>query len=296
MASPVPLSRRKTDELTEIALSLGLSGDGQKKQLVERIQNYIDAHGTKDPMLKGLARDDTPEVASTLFPHRSVDEENLANISSAYEGGDSDGGIDDQVTKTTSRKTTTKTAKIISSAADKLHDVGSTSRGLVLLTLLLETTVFLTSAYAISGTDHSHNSWWALVTTWKDFLWPIFLYYGTLFVLPTLLSQLFNVDISRSQHTRHHRDHGSGPMTGTTATTKHATTGLLSPKTTSGLSYFVFKFAITYLLMPRDHGSHYSGIWQGCKALYEYIPATVGLAISGVGVLLTLAESVVSAH
>lgn len=166
----------------------------------------------------------------------------------------------------------------------------------MLLTLLLETTVFSTSAYAISGADHSHNSWWALVTNWKDFLWPIFLYYGTLFVLPTLLSQLFNVDISHPQHTRHHRDHGSGPMTGTTATTTHATTSLLSPKTTSGLSYFVFKFAITYLLMPRDHGSHYSGIWQGCKALYEYIPATVGLAISGVGVLLTLAESVVSAH
>jgi hypothetical protein len=164
------------------------------------------------------------------------------------------------------------------------------------LTLLLETTVFLTSAYGISGADHSYNLWWALVTNWKDFLWPFILYYGTLFVLPTLLSQLFNVDTSRSQHTRHHRDHGSGPLTGTTTTTTHATTGLLSPKTTSGLSYFVFKFAITYLLMPRDHGSHYSGIWQGCKALYEYVPATVGLAISGVGVVLTLAESAVSAH
>ncbi|KAG0039797.1 Tetratricopeptide repeat protein 36 [Podila clonocystis] len=370
-------------------------------------KNYIDVHGTKDPMLKGLARDDTPDDASGHFSHRSEDEENLANLSSAYEGDDSDGGIDSQVAKTAfkktaSMKTTSKTTKLVSNVdytghgaishienelhqaknlaqqleetlhghsrhspnghdhtsghhhrshtheksehkyhhhhhhdnkhhrkeahdrehggflsqvwtewrhfpcagfcslaqiVDKLHSVGSTSRGLVLLTLLLETAVFVTAAYDGSGAsgDHWYNSWWALVTNWKNFLWPFFVYYGTLFVLPTLLSQLFNVDISRPQHTRHHRDHGSGPSTGTTVNTTHAMTGLLSPKTTSGLSYFVFKFAITYLLMPRNHGSHYSGIWQGCKALYEYVPATVGLAISGVGVVLALAESVVSA-
>ncbi|KAF9327697.1 hypothetical protein BG006_009031 [Podila minutissima] len=224
-------------------------------------------------MLKDLARDDTPDVGSGHFPHRSVDKENLDNLSSAYEGDDSEGGIDDQV-------------------------VGSTSRGLVLLTLLLETAVFLTAAYGESEAlgDHWYNSWWVLVINWKTFLWPFFVYYGTLFVLPTLLSQLFNVDISRSQHTRHHRDHGSGPSTSTTTTTTQTMTVLLSPKTTSGMSYFVFKFAITYLLMPRDHGSHYSGIWQGCKALYKYVPATVGLAISGVGVVLALAESVVSAY
>ncbi|KAF9283010.1 hypothetical protein BGZ74_002038 [Mortierella antarctica] len=406
MVQPIPLSRRKADELAEIALGLGLSDEGQKKQLIERIQNYIDAHGTKDPMLKGLARDDTLDVGSGHFSHRSVDKENLDNLSSAYEGDDSEGGIDDQVVKTTARKTTTKNTKLISSdhtghgaisnienalhqakdlaqqlektlhghshhspegqdhtsgfhnrlhaheksehkhhqhhhhhhhrynkhhwrdahdrehrgflsqvwaewryfgyaglcslaqVPNKLHDVGSTSRGLVLLTLLLETAVFLTAAYGESEAsgDHWYNSWWALVTNWKTFLWPFFVYYGTLFVLPTLLSQLFNVDISRSQHSRHHRDHGSGPSTSTTTTTTQTMTGLLSPKTTSGLSYFVFKFAITYLLMPRDHSSHYSGIWQDCKALYEYVPATVGLAISGVGVVLALAKSVVSAY
>ncbi|KAF9383463.1 hypothetical protein CPB97_006452 [Podila verticillata] len=391
MSSPLSLSRRKTTELAEIALSLGLSDEGQKKQLIERIQNYIDVHGTTDPILMGLAREDSADVPSGHISHQSVDEENLADLSSANEGDNSNGGIDGKLTKT-ARTTTTKNiisrlndmghgssrnfenklhqAKDLAlhleetlhghhedhdrsrgrhhrsytheesnhrhrqhhdskhhhehahdrhegflnqvwaewyrfacagscgltQIADKLHDVGSTSRGLVLLTLLLETVVFVTSAYREFGAsgDHWYGSWWALVADWKNFLRPFFVYYGTLFVLPTLLSQLFNVDISRSQHT-HPRDHGSGPLTSTTTAT-HTTTGLLSPKTTSGLSYFVFKFALTYLSMPRDHGSHYSGIWQGCKALYEYVPVAVGLAISGVGVILALAESVVSAH
>ncbi|KAG0027408.1 hypothetical protein BGZ81_005638 [Podila clonocystis] len=297
MASPAPLSRRKTDELAEIALGLGLSDEGQKKQLIERIQNYIDVHGTKDPMLKGLARDDTPDDASGHFSHQSEDEENLTNLSSAYEGDDSDGGIDGQVAKaafkkTASKKTTSKTTKLasnvdytghgaISHIESKLHQAKD-------LAQQLEETLRGHSHHSPEGHDYT-------MTNWKNFLWPFFVYYGTLFVLPTLLSQLFNVDVSRPHHTRHHQDHGSGPSTGTTFNTTHTMTGLLSPKTTSGLSYFVFKFAITYLLMPRNHSSHYSGIWQGCKALYEYVPATVGLAISGVGVVLALAESVVSA-
>ncbi|KFH67478.1 hypothetical protein MVEG_06210 [Podila verticillata NRRL 6337] len=342
-------------------------------------------------MLMGLTREGSADVPSGHISHRSVDEENLANLSSVYEGDNSDGGIDGKLTKTAR---TAATKNIISrlndmvhgssshienelhqamdlapqlektlhghheghgrpcglhhrshtheesnhrhqqhhgskhhhghahnrrggflsqvwaewhrfgcagscglaQIADKLHDIGSTSRGLVLLTLLLETVVFVTSAFGEFGAsgDHWYSSWWALVTNWRNFLRPFLVYYGTLFVLPTLLSQIFNVDISRSQHT-HPRDHGSGPLTSNTTAT-HAATGFLSPKTTSGLSYFVFKFALTYLSIPREYGSHYSGIWQGCKALYEYVPVAVGLAISGVGVVLALAESFVSAH
>jgi hypothetical protein len=38
----------------------------------------------------------------------------------------------------------------------------------------------------------------------SDFLLPFFSYYGTLFVVPTLLSQLFNVD--RARKLRHDVD------------------------------------------------------------------------------------------
>lgn len=58
-------------------------------------------------MLMGLAREDSADEASRHISHRSVDEENLADLSSAYEGDNSDGGIDDKLTKT-ARTTTTK--------------------------------------------------------------------------------------------------------------------------------------------------------------------------------------------
>lgn len=66
----------------------------------------MDVHGTTDPMLRGLTREDSADVPSGHISHRSVDEENLADLSSAYEGDDSGGGIEGNLTKTA--RTTTK--------------------------------------------------------------------------------------------------------------------------------------------------------------------------------------------
>lgn len=133
---------------------------------------------------------------------------------------------------------------------------------------------------------------------------PFFAFYGTLFLVPTLLSQLFNVDRS---HRHHNRNEGPGG----------ALTGLLSRKTTSGLSYFVFKFALTYLFNQAasypnrgglaglakeaaeaavGHHAHHH-LWQDCEYLAEvfrYVPASLSAATSGVGTILALAENVVS--
>ncbi|KAF9323597.1 hypothetical protein BG006_001310 [Podila minutissima] len=133
-------------------------------------------------------------------------------------------------------------------------------------------------------------------TNWPDFLHPFFSYYGTLFVIPTLLSQLFNVDRSRlsRSHESSSEHHHNTPRT-----------GLLSGRkfTTSGLSYFVFKFALTYFLgQSQGLGSlmgHLAGggLWSGCKYIsqvFRYVPQSLGLATSGVGTILALAEIVVS--
>jgi len=100
-------------------------------------------------------------------------------------------------------------------------------------------------------------------------------------------------------------------------------TGLLSRKTTSGLSYFVFKFALTYFLSQTSvatyqggtgllglakeaaetvashtgFGTHHPTLLEGCKFLgevFRYVPSSLGLATSGVGTILALAESIVS--
>jgi len=134
---------------------------------------------------------------------------------------------------------------------------------------------------------------------------PFFSYYGTLFVIPTLLSQLFNVDRASKQRPREDDHHHEPPVT-----------GLLARKTTSGLSFFVFKFALTYFLSQSaihvhslggmaslakeaaaSHHHHHHTLWEGCKYLAEvfrYVPASLGLATSGTGTVLALAESIVS--
>jgi hypothetical protein len=159
------------------------------------------------------------------------------------------------------------------------------------------------SQYSYDG----HEGWFSclrFLTDWKAFLTPFFAFYGALFLVPTLLSQLFNVDRSRRHHNRH-----EGP--------RGALTGLLSRKTTSGLPYFVFKFALTYLFnqaashpnrsglaglakeaaepVVGHHGYHH--LWQDCEHLTEvfrYVPASLSAATSGVGTILALAEVVVS--
>ncbi|KAG0368067.1 hypothetical protein BGZ54_002742 [Gamsiella multidivaricata] len=162
----------------------------------------------------------------------------------------------------------------------------------------------------------SWSSCFGFFTNWPNFLLPFFAYYGALFVIPTLLSQLFNVD--RARKVRHdvdeHHHH------------KPSMTGLLSRTTTSGLSYFVFKFAMTYLLsqytlhhpvssvskltetakeaaetvasytgFAHNHHSHH--LWSDCEVVAEvfrFVPASLSLATSGVGTVLALAEAVVS--
>ncbi|KAG0346060.1 hypothetical protein BG004_002520 [Podila humilis] len=185
----------------------------------------------------------------------------------------------------------------------KLHHVGSTSSGFVWITFLLELSVFMSSAR--SQYNHEGHSGWAsclgFFTNWSTFLTPFFAFYGALFLLPTLLSQLFNVDRAYKRHDRHVN---SGD---------HHYTGLLARKTTSGLFYFVFKFALTYLISQAVSHSHHGGLfgvakgaaeavaghhhlWQGCEHLAEifrYVPASLSAATSGVGTILALAENVV---
>ncbi|KAF8948674.1 hypothetical protein BGZ47_003320 [Haplosporangium gracile] len=170
-----------------------------------------------------------------------------------------------------------------------LQDLGSTSRGFVWLTLMLELTVFFSQAYAYLE-NTSGGSCLGFLTNWPNFLQPFFSYYGTFFLLPTLLSQVFNVDTSLSS-----------------SSNKQSLTGLLSKHTTSGLSYFVFKFALTYFL---GHSVGFKSLlgtalpagakmWSGCKYIsdiFRYVPHTLGLATSGAGTVLALAESIVQSN
>ncbi|KAI7821027.1 hypothetical protein BC939DRAFT_456310 [Gamsiella multidivaricata] len=200
----------------------------------------------------------------------------------------------------------------------RVHDLGSSSIGFVWITFILELAVFMSAAYS-HHEHHDKESWsscFGFFTNWPNFLLPFFAYYGALFVIPTLLSQLFNVD--RARKVRHdvdeHHHH------------KPSMTGLLSRTTTSGLSYFVFKFAMTYLLsqytlhhpvssvskltetakeaaetvasytgFAHNHHSHH--LWSDCEVVAEvfrFVPASLSLATSGVGTVLALAEAVVS--
>lgn len=216
------------------------------------------------------------------------------------------------------------------------HDLqlGSTSKGFVWLTLLLELGVFFSQAYSSfhqnhhQNHDHSsgqhhhlHHDWlpswfgsyfytcWvphclSFLTNWPHFLQPFFSYYGTLFLLPTLLSQLFNVD-----RAAHSSSDSSSPSSSSSSSSR-CLTGLLAKRTTSGLSFFVFKFALTYFLghsagwrsvlgSTLSGGGHGAGgLWSGCKyisEIFRYVPQSLGLATSGAGTVLALAESIVQA-
>ncbi|KAF9912252.1 hypothetical protein EC991_000143 [Linnemannia zychae] len=171
-----------------------------------------------------------------------------------------------------------------------LQDLGSSSRGFVWLTLLLELGVFLSQAYAHLKNSSDSSCSLGFLTNWPNFLQPFFSYYGTFFLIPTLLSQLFNVDRAR-----------------TSSSSKSSLTGLLSKHTTSALSYFVFKFALTYFLGHSIGLKSLLGtalpagakIWSGCKYIsdiFRYVPQALGLATSGAGTMLSLAESIVQSH
>ncbi|KAF9429467.1 hypothetical protein BGZ76_001252 [Entomortierella beljakovae] len=187
----------------------------------------------------------------------------------------------------------------------RLQETGSTSTGLVWISFVFEFLVFMCAACSNYRKQNGESPCLGFLTNWPDFLLPFFSYYGSLFLIPTLLSQLFNVDkISKTRL-------GSG--------NSRITTGILSRTTTSGLSYFVFKFAVTYVLsyyhqLHLDHSaagsSHLANIAKGaaetvgfgntdhsCQCLgevFRFVPAVVGLAISGAGTVLALAETIVS--
>ncbi|KAG0224331.1 hypothetical protein BGX31_008040 [Mortierella sp. GBA43] len=205
----------------------------------------------------------------------------------------------------------------------KVHDVGSSSTGFVWITFVVELAVFMSMAHSHHGhkDGESWSSCLSFMTDWPNFLLPFFAYYGTLFVIPTLLSQLFNVD--RARKMRHDTDEHHQYQT--------TMTGLLSRTTTSGLSYFVFKFAMTYCLSQYalehpvssasrltelakeavetaasysgfgDHHPHHplvsSHLWNSShfvSEVFRFVPASLGLAIAGSGTVLALAETVVS--
>ncbi|KAG0255883.1 hypothetical protein BG011_004876 [Mortierella polycephala] len=345
------LSKRRKHELKELAASLGLSVEGLNKDLIDRIKSHVAKHGTDDPELRELLREDSPRT------RRSTESARLASLSSTNEEGDSSEGELTQLRttrsspkrKTTTATTTTRISKRTESESDsesaedplsehQVHNFmdhmqtdlhGAKEKAQALEHTLQEKyqsgkealrraskDFSSTVTHAVGDVDDNEGwlSCWHFFTNWDTFLKPFFTYYGTLFVIPTLLSQLFNVD--RARKLRHHEEdehHHHQP---------HLTTGLLSRKTTSGLSYFVFKFALTYVLSQsttpvqtatglaglaketvenmagvHGHHHHYHHLWSGCKFLAEvfrYVPPSLGMATSGVGTVLALAESVVS--
>ncbi|KAF9541549.1 hypothetical protein EC957_002985 [Mortierella hygrophila] len=429
------LSKRRKHELKELASSLGISSGGVREELVERIRQHVVKHGTSDPSLRDLLREESPRASS----RRSTESSRLASLSSAADGDDddsSDGGVRTRSRRSSPKKSTMHvtathnskfgrgsdsdsaedplsehlvrnfmgdlqtdihdakelaislehtlheklqsgqatirraskdlTSNVVNAIEDvvgavsgnkgksensdhhrhsryclhgqdgeeedmslcykvcsmikhrfancasctsnkwqALHDLGSNSLGFVWITLLLELTVFLTSAFAQNS--QNGEGWFSclnLLINWPNFLKPFFAYYGALFVIPTLLSQLFNVDRSRL-----HKHDQTQPS------------GLLSRKTTSGLSYFVFKFAITYFLSQTlaanlraanpglvglakeavetvvNHVNRQPALMKDCDLLtqiFRYIPESVSLSTSGVGTILALAETALS--
>ncbi|KAF9201817.1 hypothetical protein BGZ49_007981 [Haplosporangium sp. Z 27] len=188
----------------------------------------------------------------------------------------------------------------------KVQETGSTSTGFVWITFVFEFIVFMSAACShYKQANGEDASCFGFLTNWPNFLLPFFSYYGSLFIIPTLLSQLFNVDMTRKIRT------------GTEG--RQVVTGILSKTTTSGLSYFVFKFAITYLLgyYVDLHHQHelsktnqltelakgaieavgFGGDADDCHFLSEvfrFVPAALSLSTSGAGAVLALAETVVS--
>ncbi|KAF9966163.1 hypothetical protein BGZ70_003123 [Mortierella alpina] len=443
------LYKRRKHELKELASNLGLSNEGSRESLADRIKLHVAKHGTADPSLRDLVREDSPRTS-----RRSTESARLANLSSANDDDTSDSGTHTRSMRSspTKRRVVARTGTDSDSAEDplsvqqvrnfmdnmqtdlhqakekaqhlehalhdkfqsgkaslnrasrdltssvthavddvvdsvsglgarrsfrrgsrhhddeddddedagrhgrsrhrhhrhhgheeqgwcswvvgevrhrftdcvgacgfstcmsrnweRLHDLGSSSLGYVWITFVLELIVFTSAAHSQHGHDYDTNNWLSclhFLANWDNFLRPFFSYYGTLFVIPTLLSQLFNVDRASKQRPREDDHHHEPPVT-----------GLLARKTTSGLSFFVFKFALTYFLSQsathvhslggmaslakeaaasHHHHHHHHTLWGGCKYLAEvfrYVPASLGLATSGTGTVLALAESIVS--
>ncbi|KAI7832825.1 hypothetical protein BC939DRAFT_509319 [Gamsiella multidivaricata] len=129
---------------------------------------------------------------------------------------------------------------------------------------------------------HKHSI--GTIIIWPDFLAPFFSYYTTFFLLPTMLSHLIHVGILTSR--RHIRLPGG---------------------TTSALSFFAFKFAVTWFLGQSAGFRHLLGtsyvetgaLWTGCEYIadiFRYVPQSLGLATAGVGTILALAESIISSR
>ncbi|KAF9162052.1 hypothetical protein DFQ26_003904 [Actinomortierella ambigua] len=133
------------------------------------------------------------------------------------------------------------------------QEIASCSNGWVWVTSLVELATFLVTASSQAqkkgDTLAGRLSW---LTNWNDFLRPLFAYNSALFLAPTLLSLIFNVDRAAARrHRKHEKEDHDVQQQQQQQQQQHQArlTGLLSKRTTSGLSFFVFRFALTYLLM-----------------------------------------------
>ncbi|KAF9969981.1 hypothetical protein BGZ73_007436 [Actinomortierella ambigua] len=348
------LARKRKIELKDLASSLGLSTEGTKDDLQERIKHHVHQHGTSDPSLQDLVREDSPEAASR---RSSISEtgsrrssRRLTGLSSQDEGssksakrsGKSKAGSDDSdstedpLSEHQVRNFMEKMQGDVQEAKHLAHELEETLQNKfqagkeAIRRASKDFSETVTHALqhrrasqssgsggsrrgsreeasaSGSGDRHKHHkkhhhrrhshrddeegeggflaqTWSALkrrcanctaeccvathltrcwkhtlekeetlfeclsfLTNWNDFLRPFFVYYVTLFLLPTLLSQIFNVDRAARHHHKHEdakEDH------------HHRPTGLFAKRTTSGLSFFVFKFALTYLLIHHHYNT-----------------------------------------
>ncbi|KAF9920410.1 hypothetical protein FBU30_009777 [Linnemannia zychae] len=75
--SVVPLSRRRKAELKELASSLGLSEDGVREDLVERIKAHIAT--SNDHSLRALIREDSPDGTATTVTIYTINNNNSSS-------------------------------------------------------------------------------------------------------------------------------------------------------------------------------------------------------------------------
>ncbi|KAI8595007.1 hypothetical protein EDD21DRAFT_448958 [Dissophora ornata] len=90
----LPLSRRKKAELKELALSLGLSDQGVREDLVERIKSHITHSG--DPSLQRLirsSRESSPALVLTTTPNDIAESRSRSRSSSSSSSSSSNRNI-----------------------------------------------------------------------------------------------------------------------------------------------------------------------------------------------------------
>ncbi|KAG0296880.1 hypothetical protein BGZ96_008235 [Linnemannia gamsii] len=280
--SVVSLSRRRKAELKELASNLGLSEDGVREDIVERIKAHIAT--SNDPSLRALIREDSPDAGTTTATTTYTIKDNSASASG----------------RSPPRK---KTATVVTKESRSSASAGGGARrrsqshshtedeeleerqvrgfmehmqgelhGAKDLAEQLEETLHAKFATTVENvcqcTSKTFQRLQDLGSTSRGFVW---------------LTLLLELTVFLSQ--------------------AHA----YSKVSFSRLSYFVFKFALTYFLGHSIGLKSLLGtalpagakIWSGCKYIsdiFRYVPQSLGLAISGAGTVLALAESIVQSN